>query len=116
MAAITTKVICLAPSTDATFGDSPLSKRRFIFSRTTIESSTINPIASTNARKVKTFKEYPRTYITYNVDISDTGIVIAGINVAEAVDRKKYITPITISIDMKSAKLTSDIDSSTNID
>ena len=27
--AITTKVICLAPSTDASFGDSPLSKRRF---------------------------------------------------------------------------------------
>ena len=58
--AITTKVICLAPSTDATFGDSPLSKRRFIFSRTTIESSTINPMASTKAKKVNTFNEYPR--------------------------------------------------------
>ena len=42
--------------------------------------------------------------------------MIAGINVADAVDKKKYITAITINIDTSKAKLTSDIDSSTNID
>ena len=39
--AITTKVICFAPKIDASIGDSPLSSLRFIFSKTTIESSTI---------------------------------------------------------------------------
>ncbi|CAI8303588.1 MAG: Uncharacterised protein [Gammaproteobacteria bacterium] len=57
--AITTKVICLAPAIDASKAFSPFSMRLLIFSKTTIESSTIRPIARTKAKKVKTFKEYP---------------------------------------------------------
>ena len=55
--AITTKVICLAPSIDALKDFSPFSILLFIFSNTTIESSTINPIANTRAKKVRTFNE-----------------------------------------------------------
>ena len=55
--AITTKVICLAPSIDALKDFSPFSILLFIFSKTTIESSTINPIANTKAKKVSTFNE-----------------------------------------------------------
>ena len=62
--AITTNVICLAPSIDASNAFSPFSILLFIFSKTTIESSTINPIASTNAKNVSTFNEYPNAYMT----------------------------------------------------
>ena len=55
--AMTTKVICFAPKIDALNGVSPLSILLFIFSNTTIESSTINPMANTSAKNVKTFNE-----------------------------------------------------------
>ena len=61
--AITTKVICLAPFTDASKACSPPSILLLIFSKTTIESSTINPIANTSARNVRTLSEYPSKYI-----------------------------------------------------
>ena len=49
---------------DASNAFSPFSILLFIFSKTTIESSTINPMASTNAKNVSTFNEYPNAYMT----------------------------------------------------
>ena len=46
----------------------------------------------------------------------ETGIVRAGIIVATGEKRKKYITAITITIEINNANLTSEIDSSIKID
>ena len=55
--AITAKPICLEPLNEAKRTGSLFSILLFIFSRTTIASSTTKPTAKTYARRVKTFIE-----------------------------------------------------------
>jgi hypothetical protein len=57
--AITAKVTWRDPSTPAISGDSPSSIRRWMFSSTTIASSTTMPIARISASKVSTLIEKP---------------------------------------------------------
>ena len=57
--AITAKVTWRAPSTPATSGLSPCSIRRWMFSSTTIASSTTIPIARMSASRVSTLIEKP---------------------------------------------------------
>ena len=57
--AITAKEIWRAPRTAASSGGSPSSMRRWMFSSTTIASSTTMPIASTSASRVSTLIEKP---------------------------------------------------------
>ena len=57
--AITAKVTWRVPSTPATNGDSPSSIRRWMFSSTTMASSTTMPIARISARSVSTLIEKP---------------------------------------------------------
>ena len=52
-----------------------------VFSTTTIESSTTIPIARTRPNRVRVLMEKPRTIMTANVPIRDTGIVIDGMRV-----------------------------------
>ena len=57
--AITAKVTWRVPSTLATSGLSPSSMRRWMFSSTTIASSTTMPIARISASRVSTLIEKP---------------------------------------------------------
>jgi hypothetical protein len=52
-----------------------------MFSMTTIASSTTSPVASVKPKSVRVLMENPSAFISANVPISDTGIVIAGISV-----------------------------------
>ena len=56
--AITAKSTCSDPRTAARSGGSPSSIRRWMFSSTTIVSSTTMPIASTSASSVRMFTLY----------------------------------------------------------
>ena len=55
--------------------------KRAMFSMTTIASSTTSPVASVSPKRVSVLIEKPSAFINANVPISETGIVIAGINV-----------------------------------
>ena len=55
--AITAKATCFAPRLAAKSAGSPASIRRWIFSKTTIASSTTSPIARTSANSVSTLTE-----------------------------------------------------------
>ncbi len=57
--AITAKNTCSVPSTAAARGPSPWARRRTMFSRTTMASSTTSPVASTSASSVRMLTEYP---------------------------------------------------------
>ena len=52
---------------------------RTMFSSTTIASSTTKPVASVRPKSVSVLIEKPSSFITANVPISETGIVIDGI-------------------------------------
>src|SRR5271165_1747351 len=54
---------------------------RSTFSITTMASSTTKPVASVMPNSVRVFTEKPSTFTKINVPISETGMVIAGINV-----------------------------------
>src|SRR5690606_17774277 len=76
---ITAKKISLAPFIAASNGDIPSSTFLYIFSVTTIPSSTTKPVAKTIANKVSTLMENPIKYITKNVAIKETGMSINGL-------------------------------------
>src|SRR5215470_5662571 len=59
----------------------PSTMCRSTFSITTIASSTTKPVASVMPNNVSVLIENPSSFTKMNVPISDTGIVIAGINV-----------------------------------
>src|SRR5438128_765303 len=54
---------------------------RSTFSITTIASSTTSPVASVMPNSVNVLTENPNAFTKINVPTSDTGIVIAGMNV-----------------------------------
>ena len=107
---ITAKPIWRAPRTAASSGGSPSSMWRWMFSSTTMASSTTRPIASTNASSVSTFSEKPNAARIMNEATIDTGMAMVGISVARKERRKKKMTPTTRASAMPSAWNTSWID------
>ena len=58
-------------------------------------SSTTRPIASTKARRVNRFREYPKANRTAKVATRQTGTVSAGMTVARAEPRNRKMTATT---------------------
>ena len=83
------KPISRAPRMAASLRGMPSSTWRKMFSSMTIASSTTRPIASTIASSDSVLIVKPKRYISPNVPISDTGIVMIGISVARRLRRKK---------------------------
>ena len=93
--ATTGNAISRMPINDASRRDFPSSIWRYMFSNTTIASSTTRPMASTMANKVRVLTENPNKYIMPNAPMSETGIVTIGIRLARTLRRKKKITSTT---------------------
>ena len=68
---------------------------RWMFSNTTMASSTTKPMASTKASRVKVLMENPNKAIKAKVPIKLTGIVTKGMIEARTVRRKTKITKAT---------------------
>jgi hypothetical protein len=86
-----------------------------MFSMTTIASSTTRPVASVMPNSVRVLIEKPNRLTNANVPMSDTGIVIAGINVVRQFCRNRNITRTTSPIASASVTTTSRIDSETTV-
>jgi hypothetical protein len=110
--AITANAISRAPRSAASSRDIPSSTWRWMFSSTTMESSTTRPIASTIARSVSVFTLNPKRYMKVKAPTSDTGIVTSGISVAGRLRRKRKITSATSTIASMIVRKTALIDSS----
>ena len=93
--AITAKAISREPSKEASKGSSPSSIRLWMFSNTTMASSTTRPIASTSPKSVSTFTENPNTAMGRKDATMDTGMATAGMMVARTERRNRKITPTT---------------------
>jgi hypothetical protein len=104
---MTAKAIWREPRRAASRGGSPSSTRRWMFSSTTMASSTTMPIASTSASSVSTLSEKPIAAITVKEPMIDTGIATVGMMVARTERRKKKITPMTSRMPIPSAWKTS---------
>ena len=81
----TVNAISFVPVTAADRGFSPFSIWRTMFSRTTIASSTTNPVASVSASRLRLSRLKPARYMPANVPIAATGRMIAGMIVAARV-------------------------------
>ena len=93
--AMTAKPISFRPRAAAATGSIPSSIWRYIFSSTTMASSTTRPIASTIARSVSVLTLNPNANISAKVAISDTGIVTIGMIAARNERRKNRMTKTT---------------------
>src|SRR6202158_60885 len=91
----------------------PSAMCRSTFSITTIASATTNPVASVMPNSVNVLMENPNALMKMNVPTSETGIVIAGINVLRQSCKNKKITAMTRTIACASVINTSRIDSLT---
>ena len=80
--AMTAKAISRLPSSAASIIGWPSSRRRKMFSNTTMASSTTRPMAKTMPSRVSTLMEKPNAYITVKAAMMDTGMVMAGMSVA----------------------------------
>ena len=85
----TAKKTCSVPKTAAARAPIPSDRRRTMFSRTTMASSTTIPVARTSASKVMMFIENPTSQIAASVPTSDTGMARIGISVARASRRNR---------------------------
>src|SRR5438270_4932866 len=92
---------------------SPSIMWRSTFSITTIASSTTKPVASVIPNSVNVLIENPNSFTKINVPTSETGIVIAGMNVLRQSCKNKKITAITSPIACNNVISTSRIDSPT---
>src|ERR1700719_2026540 len=88
---------------------------RSTFSITTMASSTTSPVASVMPNSVKVLIENPKALMKIKVPTSETGIVIAGINVLRQSCKNKKMTAITSAIACSSVISTSRIDSLTTL-
>ena len=86
---------------------------RTMFSKTTIASSTTNPVASVKPKSVSVLIEKPSSFIAANVPISETGIVIDGISVLCQFCKKMKMTSTTSRIAISSVTRTSLIEART---
>ena len=71
---------------------------RWMFSSTTMASSTTMPMASTAASSVRVLIENPNITISPQAPISETGMVMMGIRVARKVRRKKKMIAATSTV------------------
>ena len=95
--AITAKNTCRVPITAAARGAIPSARRDWMFSVTTMASSTTRPVASTIASSVMRFTEKPSSQTAANDPISAMGIVTAGISVAPMRPKKTQMTMTTMT-------------------
>ena len=95
--AMTAKKTCRVPRTAAARAPIPSALRRWMFSVTTIASSTTKPVARTSDRRVMRLIENPNSQIAARDPISDTGIATRGISVVPIRPRDTQMTITTIS-------------------
>jgi hypothetical protein len=87
--ATTAKPISRMPRKAARTGVMPSSMCRWMFSSTTMASSTTRPIASTKASRVSVLTEKPNRDISAKAPTSETGIVTTGMMVARTERRNR---------------------------
>ena len=88
---------------------------RWMFSITTIASSTTMPVASTMPNSVSVLIEKPSSLMNAKVPTSDTGIVIVGMIVLRQSCRNRNITSTTRPMASSSVMTTSRIESCTTV-
>ena len=88
---------------------------RWMFSKTTIASSTTRPVASVIPKRVKVLIEKPKSLTKAKAPTRDTGMVIAGMTVLRQSWRKRKMTAMTKRIASRSVISTSRIDSPTTV-
>src|SRR6202171_4763110 len=93
----------------------PSTMCRSTFSITTIASSTTSPVASVMPNSVSVLIENPKALMKMKVPTSDTGMVIAGINVLRQSCKNKKMTAITSKMACSSVISTSRMDSLTTL-
>ncbi len=103
----TVKPTSCAPCSAACMRGMPASTCRVMFSMTTIASSTTKPVATVSAIKERLFRLKPRTYITPNVPMSDSGTATAGTSAARGLRSITTTTVTTRSIAMSNVTSTS---------
>lgn len=84
-----------APRMAARKGVKPRSMWRWMFSMTTMASSTTRPAATMSAISDRLFSENPYRYMMVKVPISDTGIATLGISAARRLPRNPSTTSTT---------------------
>ena len=89
---------------------------RTMFSKTTMASSTTKPVASVNPKSVSVLMLKLSSFISMNVPISDTGIVIVGIRTLCQFCRNRKMTMMTSRIAISSVTTTSLIEALTKSD
>ncbi len=85
---------CDVPLSAASAAASPRSRRRTMFSSTTIAASSTMPVANARPASEMTFRDRPASVNTTNVVSSDTGIASAIISVARHWRRNSHSTPM----------------------
>ncbi len=95
---MTGPAISRVPLMDAWNGVRPLSICRWMFSTTTIASSTTRPMANAMARSVRRLMLKPRASRAIPMPTSDNGIVTMGMTTDRTEPRKRKITTSTISV------------------
>src|SRR5271157_1963448 len=95
------------PSRAAFIGAMPDSRRRVMFSITTIASSTTNPVEIVNAMSERLSILNPNRYMAAKVPMSETGTATVGISVARQLRRKMKTTRITRMIERMRVRSTS---------
>src|SRR5712672_2874657 len=93
----------------------PSALCRSTFSITTIAPSPTIPVASVTPNSLNVLIENPNALMKINVPTSDTGMVIAGMNVLRQSCRNKKMTMITSAIACNNVIITSRIDSLTTL-
>src|ERR1039458_5166410 len=107
----TVKPISSAPFRAACIGFMPCSRWRVMFSITTMASSTTNPVAMVSAISERLSRVYPIRYMAPNVAMMDTGTDTLGMNVDQALRRKRNTTKTTSEMEMITLRCASRMDS-----
>jgi hypothetical protein len=108
--ATTGPVISLMPTKAAWGGVRPSSMWRWMFSTTTMASSTTRPIASTIASNERRLIEYPIRNRKKHTPISDSGMVTIGISTERKEPRKSRMMKMTMTTASEMVRNTSRID------
>ena len=108
--------ISFRPSKAAFFRSLPIWRCRYMFSKTTIESSTRIPITNDIAKSVIRFNVYPNKYMATNVEIRDAGIEINTINAFLKLCRNNSITAATSKTASSRSWITASTDSIVGIE
>ena len=99
--------ISAAPRRAASIRFKPRSRRRVMFSSTTMASSTTKPLEIVKAMSDRLSILKPNMYITPQVPIMETGTATVGIKVARTSRRKRKTTMMTRATDIISDRSTS---------